>query len=317
MSTCDTSSASPTLLKRYASPSSGSISLICSQGAWSRSRSVFSYSYRFNRLHGARPAVAARVRSAAIIGSSILLRNACSAEAFGRGIPFGGISPSRARSWTFTHSAKVLGSFRLKPSSVRSSPPLFVWGPWQGWHVFCKKAVSGPVAKASPLRMVRSANNTDKLGLVYPSHTFFLCGKNTSKRISPSIGASGGASALRTIAAQVLNRHRVVPANICYSDAQNRCQSLAMLRARRVVASDDHSYYPPVQPGLGDEFALADPVDFHVMCDRLHYMGDSITPQKPRRTANCVSRGSGGFLRLPNKAPVLSDLPHPVRSVPK
>src|SRR5262249_45308966 len=52
-------------------------------------------------------------------------------------------------------------------------------------------------------------------------------------------GQSGGAPALWSVAAQVLDRDRVPPRNVARRNAQGRAQALALQRAGSVVAAHD------------------------------------------------------------------------------
>ena len=73
----------------------------------------------------------AHALSVTLIGVAISFKKAARSASVGCSFFFGGISPSRTRSWTFTHIAKAFASPRSNFSTVRSSFPFFASASWQ------------------------------------------------------------------------------------------------------------------------------------------------------------------------------------------
>src|SRR5712692_11985577 len=85
-----------------------------------------------------------------------------------------------------------------------------------------------------------------------------------------SDGESSGASALWTVAAQVLDRDRVSPGNVVGRNAERGGQALALRRTRRVVAAYDGLDKFRIQTRAGGKLANAHSSLFHAVCDSLH-----------------------------------------------
>ncbi len=94
---------------------------------------------------------------------------------------------------------------------------------------------------------------------------------------------SSVASALRTVAAQMLDRDRVVPRDVVRRNAQGGGEALALGRTGRVVAAY-HGLNPfRVQSRGGDECANSDSGFFHQAGYRLHDCRNLITVGRRKR----------------------------------
>ena len=149
--TAEMSSAALALSKPSSRPSSGSISRTCSPGRAKRSRMVLSYSARFRRRMATRPYWRWRCVSAAESPVARALSTVSRSAADGWSAFFGGISPARTRSCTFTQRAKVSASAKSVFNAVRSRLPFFVSESWQSMQRFSMNEltlVGGSAAEA-------------------------------------------------------------------------------------------------------------------------------------------------------------------------
>ena len=156
--TDERSSASPTLSKPWARPSSGS------KGASSslmprRSFSVCSSSLRFKR----RRTVALFDWSAVNRLPANVFVNLAFSPASGRGFFFGGISPWSTRSKMRTHLASASAWFRSEGSLPKSSPPLASSASWQSTQCFSMNGRSS-LGGSAQSRAVPSRQGMSKRG---------------------------------------------------------------------------------------------------------------------------------------------------------
>src|SRR5215831_11278527 len=91
--------------------------------------------------------------------------------------------------------------------------------------------------------------------------------------ISRAAGGSGGAAALRTVAAQMLDGDGVVPRNVGSGKAKDGGEGLALPGAGDVIAADNRFDQFRVQPAAAHQLRDGDTTFFHHSRYGLHYGG--------------------------------------------